>query len=82
MGNKGRTLGSVASGQFEEKKAGTITVAPSGGDYTTIKDALAVAVARDVILVSPGIYAEDNPLTLVSNVTIKSTGCRNDTLPE
>lgn len=53
---------------------GEITVATSGGDYTTIKEALQNASARDVIQVYPGIYQEDNPLPGVANVALVAVG--------
>jgi hypothetical protein len=56
-----------------------IAVAESGGDYTTIREALLNASARDVITVYPGIYVENNPLPAVANVTIKAAGGQNNT---
>jgi len=57
-----------------------ITVAKSGpADYTTIEAALAVAAARDVIMVAPGIYSENNPLTVPDQVTIMALGEQNTT---
>lgn len=53
---------------------GQIVVAKSGGDYTTIKEALQNAVARDTITVNPGIYQEDNPLPGVANVSLVAAG--------
>jgi hypothetical protein len=72
LGGLGPT--NVGSGMFERKKENEITVGKSGADFTTIEAALAVAVAGDTILVSPGVYVENNPLTLVANVSLVSTG--------
>lgn len=41
----------------EHNKGGALTVAVSGGDYTTSTAALAVAAANSVVLVYPGTYA-------------------------
>jgi len=56
-----------------------ITVAKSGADFTTIKEALDSitdnsVTQRYVVLVSPGIYIEDNPLLGKEYVMVKSTG--------
>jgi len=51
-----------------------ITVATVGGDHTTIAAAIAAAVAGDVILVYPGTYAENNPLTLPAGVSLNCVG--------
>ena len=56
-----------------------ITVAKVGGDFVTIKEALDSitdnsSTNRYVILVSPGIYQESNPLLGKEYVTVRSTG--------
>lgn len=58
---------------FESKKGNTITVAKSGGDYTTIATALAAASSGDVIQVYPdgGVgYSETNPLVIPTGVSL------------
>lgn len=54
--------------------ANELHVAKSGGQYTTIADALAASVAGNVIRISPGTYAESNPLTRPTGVTIDCPG--------
>jgi hypothetical protein len=60
--------------------AQTITVSPSGSDYTTIKAALAaadlVATAGNRVLVKvyPGAYTEVNPLTVPAYVALVAAG--------
>lgn len=56
-----------------------INVAKSGGDYTSIKDAVdsTDGITKTSILVSPGIYSENNPIQGKSQVTIKSNGGQN-----
>lgn len=53
---------------------GEIVVAKSGGDYTTVEEALQNAVARDTITIYPGIYQENNPLVGVANVSLVAAG--------
>jgi hypothetical protein len=47
-----------SSSNFEASKGNTITVAESGGDYTSIATAVGAASAGDVIKVFPGTYTE------------------------
>lgn len=54
-------------------------VAKSGGDYATIKDALASISGNDTdnrftIDVAPGVYEEDNPIQMKEYVNISSIG--------
>jgi hypothetical protein len=56
-----------------------ITVAKSGGDFTTLKDALdsitdSSATQRYSIQVSAGIYTEDNPIQAKEYVSVTGTG--------
>jgi hypothetical protein len=51
-----------------------ITVAKSGGDFTTIREALNIATARTLIRVFPGIYQENNPLPSLDNVSVVGEG--------
>jgi len=62
-------------------KGGTINVAKEGGDYTTLEEGLAAAalLSRSVILLSPGIYSENNPLTMPVHCCITVTGRHEST---
>ncbi|MHC4868060.1 MAG: hypothetical protein ACYTEX_28655 [Planctomycetota bacterium] len=56
-----------------------ITVSPSGGDFTSVKDAIDSITDNDisnryVVQVGPGIYSENNPIQGKEYVTIVSTG--------
>ena len=51
-----------------------VTVAKSGGDYTTIAAGIAASVAGDAIMVYPGTYAEANPLSLKSGTSLIGVG--------
>lgn len=72
---------SGGSSNFERN----ITVAQSGGDYTTIADALIAAAAlvpsttnRVIISIFPGSYTEINPLTVPSFVSLIGQGRAGD----
>jgi hypothetical protein len=56
-----------------------VTVAKSGGDFTSIKSAINAqdGVTKTTILVAPGIYTEDNPITCKSEITLKAAGGEN-----
>jgi hypothetical protein len=56
-----------------------ITVAKAGGDFHTIKDAVdsVAGGTKTTILVAPGVYSEDNPITGKSEVTLKASGGQN-----
>ena len=71
----GRTVSELLLGP-----QGAITVASANGDYTTLGAALAVASAGDTILVYPGTFAENNPLTVPDTVTIVAVGAAEDTI--
>lgn len=71
------TWQAIPSSAFERQ----ITVAQSGGDYTTLADAITAAIAltpastnRVLITVYPGDYTEVNPLTIPSFVTVEGAG--------
>jgi len=71
-------INSLTATIFNTPYLDTITVAKSGGDYTTIQDAVTVAVDGDTILVFPGIYTEtvthvENNVTLIAQG--KPTNC-------
>lgn len=56
----------------------TITVSPSGGDFTTLEAALAAVVSpgpanRYEIVMGPGVYPENNPLPLQSYAVINGS---------
>lgn len=57
----------------------TFYVSSRGGDFTTVKDAVAAAdgVTKTTILVAPGVYNEDNPIAGKSEVTVKALGGQN-----
>ena len=48
--------------------------------FASVKHALSVAVAGDTILISPGIYTEEFPLTVPAGVTVKGEGIRAVTI--
>lgn len=48
--------------------------------FASVKYALSVAVAGDTILISPGVYTEEFPLTIPSGVTVKGEGIRSVTI--
>jgi len=53
----------------------TLVVDKSGKNYTTIKAAIAASVAGDAVMVYPGDYTEDNPLTPpASGISVVSVG--------
>ena len=65
----------------------TVTVSPEGGEYDSIKEALdsitdSSGVNRYVVLVYPGIYAEDNPLTVPDFVSVVALGRHTTTVIE
>jgi hypothetical protein len=75
------SLGSVASVPTTDALGleNNITVAKSGGDFTTLKDALdsitdSSPTQRYSIQVSAGIYTEDNPIQAKEYVAVTGTG--------
>ena len=60
---------------------GAIVVDPSGGgDFTTITEAVGVAVDGDTILIKPGIY--DESIVLTESITIRGDGDRDAIIVE
>jgi pectin methylesterase-like acyl-CoA thioesterase len=69
--------GTFTASSFATPYQQVVTVAKSGGDYTTVKAALAAitdnsSTKRYLVQVMPGNYQEDNPLTLKEYVDIKA----------
>ncbi len=58
----------------------TLTVAISGGDFTSIAAAIAASVAGDVILIYPGTYNEVGPLTVPTDVSLQGLGVLRTTI--
>jgi hypothetical protein len=63
----------------EQSYQGVVNVAKTGGDFSTIKAALASitdndAAHRYLILIAPGNYIEDNPVTLKPFVNVAGMG--------
>ena len=56
-----------------------ISVAISGGDFNAIEEAIVASSAGDTILLNPGIYTINNPITLPSGVNIIAIGGRERT---
>ena len=48
--------------------------------FASVKHALSVAVVGDTILISPGVYTEEFPLTIPAGVTVKGEGIRSVTI--
>ena len=71
----------TAAGGIEKPKENVITVAKSGGDYTTIQAAVDAATTGTTVLVFPGEYAEEvsinKPISLIgtdkTNCVIKKS---------
>lgn len=65
-------------------KGNTITVAKSGGDFTSIQDAVNAAQEGDVILIFPGVYEEEVTINKsnISLVGIDKTKCIIQDTPE
>ena len=79
VGDEGFAIG----GRFKTPFAETVTVSALGGaqgDYITIKDAvnaigmLSSASKPYSILIYPGVYVEDNPITMPQYVTLATVG--------
>lgn len=73
----------ISLSQFKKKQAQTVTVAVSGGDFTSIQSAIdsitdASSIKPYVVLVYPGVYSEN--LTLKNYVDIKGAGARSDAI--
>jgi hypothetical protein len=69
------------SDSVELKKSHTLTVAKSGGMFTTIADAVdsiksatTDSLNRWTVLIYPGIYMEQNPIDIPNYTSIKSVG--------
>lgn len=63
----------------EKKKERQVTVAKTGGDFTSVKSAMDSITDSSInnqyaILVSPGNYSENNPIQCKEFVSIRSTG--------
>lgn len=58
----------------------TKVVAPSGGDYTTLSDAIAAASNDWVIRVMPGTYTEAGVTSSLTGLTIEGCGWKNTVL--
>ncbi len=77
---------SVSDIDFTLVHGNTYYVAENGDDahfgdhifdpFASIKHALSVAVAGDTILISPGVYTEEFPLTIPAGVTVKGESIR------
>jgi hypothetical protein len=53
---------------------GVLTVAPSGGDFTTLTAAVAAVIAGQLILVFPGTFVEPAGVAIPANVTVLGLG--------
>jgi pectin methylesterase-like acyl-CoA thioesterase len=54
----------------EKPKGGTITVAKSGGDFSTIQSAINAASTGDTILIAPGLYEENVAITSKAGLSL------------
>ena len=80
----------VGTIDFNLTHGNTYYVAENGNDgqlgdhffdpFASVKHALSVAVAGDTILISPGVYTEEFPLTVPAGVTVKGEGIRSVTI--
>ena len=80
----------VGTIDFNLTHGNTYYVAANGDDthlgdhffdpFASVKHALSVAVAGDTILISPGIYTEEFPLTVPQGVTVRGEGIRAVTI--
>jgi hypothetical protein len=77
----------VITGEFGASQAEyhVVKVAKSGGQFTSIKDALDSIIDSGVfnrytITVGPGIFAEDNPIQLKPWISIRSTATKEITM--
>jgi len=80
----------VGNIDFTLTNGNTYYVAENGDDthvgdhffdpFASVKHALSVAVAGDTILISPGVYTEEFPLTVPAGVTVRGEGIRAVTI--
>jgi cytochrome c2 len=80
-------ISSVGSSSVSNPPGKTVYVAINGNDANdgltldfpkrTVKAAVGIATAGDTIKVSPGTYVEDNPITLLADVSIEGAELRN-----
>jgi hypothetical protein len=63
--------GTISGNGVEKPKAHIISVAKTGGDYTSIRAAINAASAGDTIYITPGVYAEQ--ITLKDGVNLVGT---------
>jgi hypothetical protein len=74
----------LSDGTVETEKQNVITVAKTGGNFTSIKDALdsitdASTSNRYILIIYPGRYSELNPVTVPNYVSINAIG-RHETV--
>jgi len=83
-GIAGQKLTMVSGSPRWVKEDNVITVAKNGGDFTTIKDAIAAAsgTVNTSVLVYPGVYSEDNPVVGKLLTTVKAIGGQNTVVVE
>lgn len=63
-----------ADGMDASTPDNVVWVAPSGGDYMLLSDAVAASSANTLIRIAPGTYTETTPVVLPSNVVVQGSG--------